>query len=84
MAILRNEAGDMGFTQDVVGLLLLFDWIFRNAHIECFSATNQVNQSLHGFFYWRYSIVAMAVEDIEIVKTAAVETLVTTGYEVFA
>ena len=83
-AVLREQARYMRLLQYVVASLLQFWRILRDAHIERLSLSHQVDECLHGLFDGCHTVVAMAVEDVEVFQSCAFQALVAAGNQVLA
>ena len=62
----------------------MFGGIFGYADVEGFALLHYINQCLDGFFYRGYSIITMAIKNIEVLQTCTAETLVDTCHQVLA
>ena len=83
-AVLRQKTWHLGLSQNVVTSLLELWRIFRDAHVESLTLANKVNERLHGLFDGCHTVIPVAVEDVEIFQSCALQALVAACYEVFA
>ena len=83
-AVLRQKTWHLGLSQNVVASLLELWRIFRDAHVESLALADKINERLHSLFDGGHTVVPMAVEDVEVFQSCALEALVAACYEVFA
>lgn len=74
----------MSFTKDAVSQLELLGRILGKTDVESLALADDVDERLHGLLDRRDAIVAMRVEDIEIVEASAPQALVDARHEIFA
>ena len=82
-AALIDEQWHVALTQVLVGCLQCLQRPAANAHVECFSAAHDVDESLERFLERCLRVVAVTVEQVHIVEVHALQALVEAGHEVF-
>ena len=81
-ASLIDKQWDVALTQILDSVAGSLQRPTRNAHIESFAGTHNVNQRLKGFRQWGVWVVAMRIKEVHIIKAHALQTLVERSHEV--
>ena len=81
-SVLENEQRTVALLQILVSKLQGFQWPAADAEIKSLALLHDVYHGLKGFFERCVRIVAVAVEEVNILEIHSLETLIQTGHQI--
>jgi len=81
---LVDKQGDAGGFEECCGLFAGIGSEITDAGVEHFALANEIGEAGHGFFDWGVGVVAVGIEDVEILDAEGAQGAVDAGAERFA